>query len=158
MLPACVIYYDLHLPSVIRYLNGQYTAGIRSTTKFKELFESYNCPKDIIDDIYKIFKVGCPNKLSGEGTRENAINYWKYNNHSSIDNNVAKVMKVINKEDHYSFLIPFSRLLAWFDPNVMLTLQGLVIKPSKKRWIGLGWLFYDLLQVSFRQFYVESKE
>ena len=132
MLAACAIYYCLRLPSVIRYLSGQYMDEFRSASKIKELFESYNCSKDIVDDMYRIFKVGCPNKLVGEGTRESFTNYWKYNNHSSIHNNVTKVMKIMNKEDHHSFLIPFSRILVWFAPNVILIPQGLVIKPPKK--------------------------
>ena len=151
MLAACAIHYDLHLPSVVRYLSGEYTAEFRSASKIKELLESYNCPKEIVDDMYRIFKVGCPNKLIGEGTRENFVDYWKYNNHSSIHNNVQKVMKVMNKEDRHSFLIPFPRILAWFAPNVMLTPQGLVIKPPKKDrlvWDGSFMIFYKSVCVN----------
>ena len=111
LLAACAIHYDLHIPSVIRYLSGEYMAEFRNAFEIDKLLESRGCPSEIRQDLFRIFKVGCPNKLQGEDSRQNFIDYWKYRNHSSIDKNVEKVLKVMNKEYKNSYLIPFPSIL-----------------------------------------------
>eukprot|EP00957_Ditylum_brightwellii_P010895 825580-Ditylum_brightwellii.AAC.1 len=59
------------------------------------------------------------------------LTYWRYDNHSTLEKNVDKVRKVMNKEDRNYYLIPFPCWMPRFIPHIHVTPQGLIIKPEK---------------------------
>ena len=132
LLAACLLHYDLHIPSVIRYLDGEYTANFRRVEETLAVLRKHDCPEALVDELERIILVGCPNHMNAEGTRENFMQYLKYGNHTTISANLEKVMKVMNKEERHSFLVALPGILARFFPDMHLTPQSLLKKPERK--------------------------
>eukprot|EP00957_Ditylum_brightwellii_P089359 6803796-Ditylum_brightwellii.AAC.1 len=58
------------------------------------------------EELERVFRVGSPNKLVATSSRENALTYWQYGNHPTLEKNIEKVRKIMNKEDKNCYLIP----------------------------------------------------
>ena len=67
---AAAIHYNFHLPSVIRYTGNNYTADYRdidwTLNKVKDII-----PADGYSELERVFKIGSPNILIAESSREN---------------------------------------------------------------------------------------
>ena len=130
-LTTCLFYYNLHLPSVIRYLGPEYTDEYRDSTKIMKTLIDAKCPHDIINDFDRILNIGWPNYLNDTSSRENVLQYMKYGNHVSTDKNTENVLKAINKDENNNYIIPFPKILTRFIPDLHLTPQGLLLKLGK---------------------------
>ena len=111
LLAACAIHYDLHIPSVIRYLGGEYIGQHLEVSSTINCLRKHACPEEIIQDLERILTKGCPAKLVADDTRKNFLDYWKYGNHLTVASNIDKVMKTMNKEDKNSFLMVLPAIL-----------------------------------------------
>ena len=69
--------------------------------------------------------------MNASSSYKNFIDFHNYGNHSSIDKNVEKTMKAMNKEDRNQYLISLPSWLARFVVHLHVTPQGLVIKSGK---------------------------
>jgi hypothetical protein len=65
-------------------------------------------------------------------SRANALKYWQEGNKPSINKNLEKVMKTMNKEEHNKFVIPLPGWTWCFIPHLLITPQHLLQKPGKK--------------------------
>ena len=102
------------------------------------VLQKHDCPKDLVAELERTLLVGCPNHMNAKDTRENFMQYLKYGNHTTISANLAKVMKVMDKEERHSFLVALPGILARFIHDMHLTPQYLLKKPEKKT--GLFWM------------------
>eukprot|EP00957_Ditylum_brightwellii_P078477 5967106-Ditylum_brightwellii.AAC.1 len=59
-----------------------------------------------LEDLERVFRVGSHNKLVATSSRENVLTYWWYGNHSTLEKNMEKLRKVMNKEDRNCYLAP----------------------------------------------------
>eukprot|EP00957_Ditylum_brightwellii_P013104 990141-Ditylum_brightwellii.AAC.1 len=95
---AAAIHYNFHIPSVIRFAGGNYTAEYRDIEdilkKIKQII-----PHEKLLEVERVFKVGSPNILIAESSEENFMTYWRYGNHKSLEKNMKKVQNVVNNED-----------------------------------------------------------
>ena len=127
---AAALHFDLHIPSLIRYAGGNYTADFRNIDEIEKKLIGKVDPKDI-EDLRRVFTVGTPGRLVGESTSENMLEYWRYGNHTSILNDIDKVTKTMNKEERNCYVVPMPNWLARFIPNSFYTPNGLLSKPGK---------------------------
>ena len=103
LLTACAIHYDLHVPSIYRYLGGEYTGSYLKVDQTMAALHKYGCPIQTMQEVQRVMAVGCPNYLVAEDTRSNFLDYYRYGNHITIAQNMSKVMKTMNKEDKHSY-------------------------------------------------------
>ena len=103
---AATIHYNLDVPTLIRYLGGNYTGESRKINETIEIFKKSNYDDEIISDLRRILEIGCPNKFNAHSSRKNFLDFAKYGNYSSIDKNLEQTLKAMNKEDKNQFLIP----------------------------------------------------
>ena len=61
-------------------------------------------------------------------TPQNLLDFFRYDNHYSTDQNMEKLMKTMNTEDKYEYLISLPNWLARFIPHLHVTPQRIVIK------------------------------
>jgi len=127
---AALLHYDFHIPSVIRYAGNNYTASYRDIDWIMDQLRSVLSPHEF-EELERVFKVGSPNKLVATSSRENFLTYWRYGNHSTLEKNMEKVRKVMNKEDRNCYLIPLPCWMTRFIPHLHVTPQGLIVKPGK---------------------------
>jgi len=128
---AALLYYDLDVPTLIRFLGGNYTGEYRDVSSTIKILQESNCNPTVINDLKKIFTIGCPNKLVASTSRENFLHFFHYGNHTSITKNIHKTTKALNKEDRNQFLIPLPCWLARFLKHLHITPQGLLMKKDK---------------------------
>ena len=69
--------------------------------------------------------------MNASSTHTKSLDFFRYGNHSTIDNNIEKTLKTMNKEDRNQNLISLPNWLARFIPHLHVTPQGLVIKDGE---------------------------
>eukprot|EP00957_Ditylum_brightwellii_P195757 14914169-Ditylum_brightwellii.AAC.1 len=57
------------------------------------------------EELEQVFRVGSPIKPVATSSRENFLPYWRYGNQSTLEKNMEKVRKVMNKEDMNCYMI-----------------------------------------------------
>ena len=128
---AATLHYDLNIPTVIRYLGGNYTGEYRDVKKTIKILKKSKCDETIISDLKRTLELGCPNKFNAHSPHNNFLDFFRYGNHSSINKNLEQTLKAMNKEDRNQYLIPLPNWLARFLPNLHITPQGLLVKKDK---------------------------
>ena len=128
---AATLQYNLDIPTLIRFLGGNYTGEYRKTEEIIKILRDTKCNEKIIDDLQRLFQKGSPNYMNTSSTHKNFLDFFRYGNHSTIDNNIEKTLKTMNKEDRNQYLISLPNWLARFIPHLHVTPQGLLIKDGK---------------------------
>jgi hypothetical protein len=127
---AAAVHYDFHIPSVYRYLGGNYTAAYRDIPEILKHLKNV-IPDHIYDDVKRIFTTGTPRIFQAESTRANFDTYKKYGNHATINKYKEKVLALMNKEERNSYVMVFPCWLTRFIPDMHLTPQSIVVIPGK---------------------------
>ena len=128
---VAVFWYNLDIPTVIRFLRNNYIGEYKETDITLKLLNDTKCDPQVIKDIERLFHTEVPNKFNASSTHKNYLDFFRYGNHSSILKDIDKTLKAMNKEDRNQFLIPLPSWIARFIRNSHLTPQGLLTKPGK---------------------------
>ena len=64
--------------------------------------------------------VGCPRIMNATITRKNVLQYWRAGNNPTIRQNLAKVLKTMNKEERNNYVIQLSSWSFRFIPNLFV--------------------------------------
>ena len=128
---AALLHYDMDIPTLIRYLGGNYTGDYRDTDYTIKILKESNCDPQIISDLEKILTLGCPMKMVASTTRQNFLEFLNYGNHTSIKQNLEKTLNTMSKEDRNQYLIPLPKWIARFLKHLHVTPQGLLVKKDK---------------------------
>ena len=128
---AATLHYRLDIPTLIRFLGGNYTGEYRNSKDTIRALKDSNCDEKVISDLQRLLDKGCPNKMNASSTHANFMDFFRYGNHSSIDKDVEKTKKAMNKEDRNQYLIPLPSWLTRFIYNLHVTPQGLLVKKGK---------------------------
>ena len=73
--------------------------GVQNSHTLKWLKAS-NCVPQVINDIERTMTVGCLNKMNASSSHANFMEFFRYGNHTSIEKDLDKTMKTMNKEDN----------------------------------------------------------
>jgi hypothetical protein len=76
--------------------------------------------------------VGCPNHFNALTTQDNALLYWRRDNHPSICTKINQVMETMNKEERNNYVIHVPHWIWCFVPHCFITPQHILVKPGKK--------------------------
>ena len=128
---AAVCFYNLDIPTVIRFLGNDYTGEHREINETLQVLRYTKCNEQVIKDLKRLFYTGSPNRMNATSTHKNYLDYFRYGNHSSIRKDENKTLIAMNKEDRNQFLIPLPSWIARFVRHSHLTPQGLLTKPGK---------------------------
>ena len=103
---AAVCFYDLDIPTVIRFLGNDYTEEHRKIDGTLQILKNTKCNEQVIKDLERVFYSGSPNRMNATSTSKNYLEFFRYGNHSSILKDEHKTLQAMNKEDRNQFLIP----------------------------------------------------
>jgi len=131
MAAACLLHYNLDVPSLVRFCGGEY---IGSHLQPEDLIPHLHNILDpvVINDIQRILTSGVPAHINAHSSAHQFREYFQYSNHSSLAAHLEHTRKVINKEDRNSSILTVPRWLAPFIPNCGLAPQGMIVKPDRK--------------------------
>ena len=120
---AALIYYELDVPTLIRFLGGNYTGEYRDIQSTIASLKASKCNDQVIHDLQRLLSQGCPMKMNASSTHSNFLQFLRYGNHSTIKDNVAKTHKAMNKEDRNQYLIPLPVWISRFIKHLHVTPQ-----------------------------------
>ena len=80
----------MDIPTIIRFFGGNHTGEYRDSKKTIQALKDSKCSEEVISDLQRLLDKGCPDKMNALSTRENFMDFLKYENHSSIDKDVLK--------------------------------------------------------------------
>jgi hypothetical protein len=129
---ALAIAADLCIPTMIGFLQGEYTGDYRDHRHLFSVLQEYNCPQPLLNDLCRVYSVGAPATFSAISTIDNFHTYLDYGNHLSANKKPSAVQSSISKEIDLSYVIPLPAYLASFIPNIHLSPLGLLERPGKK--------------------------
>jgi len=110
----------LHIPSIIRYLGGEYMGAHLPRKKLLALVKPL-APSKLYQNIERAFYQEIPAKLKGNTSATNFLDYKTYGNHTTIRNNIDKTMALLNKEEKNRFILDLPTWLTRFIPHLHLT-------------------------------------
>jgi len=122
---AAILQYDLHVPSLIRFLGNFFTNEHLD-------HHAVAAPPHVIKYAFRALHTGTPSKFHGHSSSKTFWDYKKYKNHESITSRPDLVKKALNKEEHNNFILPLPAWLAQFIPSLHLSSEGIIIKERKK--------------------------
>ena len=128
---ALAIHYNFHIPSMIRFLGGNYTRNHLDVTQIRRDLERFHVPFDIIKDVVRIYTFGSPASFRYHESFENAEKFRRYGNHSSITQHLPSVLSALNKEELHSYCLPLPMWVYRFFQDVHCNPQGLIVIPGK---------------------------
>ena len=127
---AMLFHYDLDLAAVHRRTGGNHVGAHRNPEiilhQVKDLLD-----RRTFEHLRRILCDGCPSVFNEEASYEEYLEMYKYGNHKSVEMNLDKVMKTMNKEDRKDHVLTFPAWLTEFIPDLMLTATGFVMKQGK---------------------------
>jgi hypothetical protein len=147
---AAAVHYDFHIPSVYRYVGGNYTASYRDVPEILSHIENI-VPQHIYDDVKRILTVGTPRIFQAESSRKNFETYREYGNHSSIEKHKDRVKILMNKEERNCYVMVFPCWIARFVPDSHLTPQSILVicgKNDRLAFDGSSKLEWDSVPVN----------
>ena len=103
------MHYNFDLPTVIRCVEGNYNAAHQYVDVFVSTITSAGCDQQITDEVHRIMTVGYPSYFNADSSKTNFEAFDKYGNHTTITNNITKVLKAINNGTRHCYIIPFPR-------------------------------------------------
>ena len=131
MMAACLLHYNLDVPSLVRYCGGEYLGTHLQPQNVLPAVEDILDPS-VVADLRRILTYGVPGHVNGDITAHQFREYLDYCNHSSLAENLEHTRKVINKEDRNSSILTLPRWMAPFIPDCGVAPQGLILKPDRK--------------------------
>jgi hypothetical protein len=111
-----LFHYNLDLAAVHRKTGGNHVAAHRTANleiilqQVKGFMDQKN-----YDHLKRILINRCPNVFNEEAMYEQYLETHNYGNHKSVEQNLEKVMKTMNKEDCKDHVLTFPAFLDEFD-------------------------------------------
>ena len=67
---ARALHYDLDIPTVVRFLGGNYTEEYRDIKNTIKILRESKCDEIIVNELKCTLETGCPNKMNATSTHE----------------------------------------------------------------------------------------
>jgi hypothetical protein len=128
---ALAIAADLCIPSMIGFLQGEYTGEYRNREKIFSILRGHDCPSSLLNDLIRVYSVGAPAKFVAVSTRDNFQSFHAYGNHKSATSKPSELQSTIKTEVDLSYVIPLPSYLAPFIQNLHLSPLGLLAREGK---------------------------
>eukprot|EP00980_Cylindrotheca_fusiformis_P018748 scaffold6243_cov82-Cylindrotheca_fusiformis.AAC.1 len=134
MFTACLLHYKLDIASAIRFCGGIHTGAHRDWSTIQAHLEQAQVNPVVINDLRRVFVVGCPGHVAVESTDANFHDFLAYGNHSTVLDDLAATKAAFSKDIRRSYALPASPELLYFMRHVHLSPVGMVhpTHPGKK--------------------------
>ena len=72
---AATLKYDLDVPTLIRFVGGNYTGEYRKFEHTIKIWNDTKCNEKVIEDLQRLFKTGSPNYMNASSTHKNFLDF-----------------------------------------------------------------------------------
>ena len=70
---AAVFWYNLDIPTVIRFLGNNYMGEYRDINKTLQMLRDTKCDPQVIKELGRLFSIGAPNKFNASSTQQKLL-------------------------------------------------------------------------------------
>ncbi len=130
MASAPMIHFGLDPGKFVCFLSGEYTGKYWDVRCTLVAIQDH-VTSDDYGHIKQILLDGCLAQLTFKESSSNKLEFICRGNSKSFVENPQLVQKMMNKEDHYSHLVPMDPLLCKLSHYLHHTMQSIVIKDGK---------------------------
>jgi hypothetical protein len=134
MASAAIIHFGLDPGKFVRFLSSKYTGQHQDVRPTLDAVQNH-VTSDNYNHIKQILLDDCPAQLTFEEHLSNNLEFISCGNSKSFVENPQLVQNTMNKEDHYSHLVPMDPLLCKLYPYLCHTMQSIIIKDGKNNCI-----------------------
>ncbi len=134
-----MIHFGIEPGKFVCFLLGKYTGQQQDVYRTQDAIQNH-VTSDNYGHIKQILFNGCPAQPTFEEPSSNKLEFKSHGNSKSFVENPQLVRKTMNKEDHYSHLVPMDPLVCKLSPYLRHTKQSIDIKDGKNNcivWDGL---------------------
>ena len=131
MFTACLLHFNLDLPSAIRYVGHIHTGSHRDWKLLESTLQAAKAGISFIDMVRRVYFDGCPNYVNATSTEANRRAYAEYGNHPSVYKWESLTKKALQKDVLRSYTLLANPALSPFMPNIHQNPQGMVVPVGK---------------------------
>ena len=126
MASAALLHFNGSVADLVRWIGGPHVGAHRDLEgTFQALDEAQVDPK-VISDLKRIFTDGIPARCTASSTERNFEAFYRYGNHSTVDEEPEKTYKAMVKDSRKGFILVFDQRMVLFILHCHLTPQGVV--------------------------------
>ncbi len=143
MASAAMVHFRLDPGKFVQWLGGKYTGYHRNVQTTLDAVQFHVTP-DNFEHMKRILPDNCPAEFMFTEPLDNKLAILKRGNLKTFKVNPDLIKKAMNKEDHYSHLVPINEDICRASAFCHSTTQTVVIKPGKANqiaWDGSTMLF-----------------
>jgi hypothetical protein len=135
MASAAMVNFDLVPGKFVQWLGGEYRGYHRDIQTTLDTVQSYVTPNNF-EHMRRILLDSCPAEFMFTEPLDNRLAMLKRGNSKTFKTNPDFIKKAMNKEDHYSHLVPIDKDICRASAFCHSTTQTVVIKPGKANQIA----------------------
>ena len=121
---AALLRLGCNIEKLVRYLGGPHLGAHRNVPAIMKRLRP-SCDPHHLAELHRVFTTGAPKCLNATNTEANLLKYYRYGNHSTINDNPSVLHKVLVKDSKRGNVIIFDDRLFAFIPHSHTTPQGL---------------------------------
>jgi hypothetical protein len=114
MFTACLLHYDLDVPTAVRFVGGIHTGNHRQWDTIAPMLHEARVDPNVIHDLQRIFVDGSPNKVNAESSDINFHEFLAYGNHKTVVEDISKTKAALTKDCMRSYALAANPLLTYF--------------------------------------------
>jgi hypothetical protein len=125
MTTACLFYFNLSLPTVVRLIGGPHAAEHRDHDAIFARIKP-TCSEGNYNELVRIFTKGSPTYINADMTQDDCKEFRAFGNHASCAENPKTLTKTLVKEVSRGFALTLNPEVMDFLENVRQTPQGIL--------------------------------
>lgn len=126
MATAALLHFNGSVADLVRWIGGPHVGAHRDHLGILQRLETSNVDDQVIHDLRRIFVDGIPAVCNVSSTEENFAAFYRYGNHSTVDEEPEKTLKALVKDNRKGFTLLFDPRATLFMLHCHVTPQGVV--------------------------------
>ena len=126
MATAALMHFDGNVADLVRWIGGPHVGEHLDHAVILERLNVAEVDEDVINHLHRIFFNGIPAECNVSSTEENFAAYYRYGNHSTVDDEPEKTYKAMVKDNRKGFTLLFDERITTLVLHCHLTPQGIV--------------------------------
>jgi hypothetical protein len=126
MATAALLHFNGSVADLVRWIGGPHVGAHRDHLTILKSLRSAGVDAAVIADLHRIFVHGIPGSCRAISGEDNFTAYYRYGNHSTVDDDPEKAYQALVKDNRKGFTLLFDYRAVLLMNHCHLTPQGLV--------------------------------
>jgi hypothetical protein len=126
MATAALLHFNGSVADLVRWIGGPHVGAHRDHLTILKSLETAGVDPSVVSDLRRIFLSGIPGSCRAVSGEENFTAYYRYGNHSTVEDDPHKAYQALVKDNRKGFTLLFDYRAVLLMLHCHLTPQGLV--------------------------------